>query len=154
MKFKLIILTLLLPTTLFCQKQYGILDVNKIVSVYDGDTFRAKISGLHPIIGENISIRINGIDTPEIRTKNEEIKRMAIEARQYLAVKFRLAEKLDEKIQLRNIKRGKYFRIIADVYVDDINLGQELINNGRALPYDGGKKPDWIKVVNYNREKI
>ena len=42
------------------------------------------------------------------------------------------------------MKRGKYFRIVADVY-DDHNrsLADELIRNNLAVPYDGGHKVDW-----------
>jgi endonuclease YncB( thermonuclease family) len=41
------------------------------------------------------------------------------------------------------MQRGKYFRIVADVFVDGSNLGQELIERGLAKPYDGGTKPKW-----------
>ena len=50
-------------------------------------------------------------------------------------------------IELRNIERGKYFRILADVYVDDRNLADILIKNNLAIYYDGGTKKDWLKVV-------
>jgi endonuclease YncB( thermonuclease family) len=33
---------------------------------------------------------------------------------------------------LKNIKRGKYFRLIADVYVDGVNLGEQLVRQGHA----------------------
>jgi len=46
-------------------------------------------------------------------------------------------------LELRNIKRGKYFRIVADVYIDGQCLADILIKNGLAKPYDGGKKPQW-----------
>jgi micrococcal nuclease len=45
-----------------------------------------------------------------------------------------------EKITLRNMKRGKYFRIAADIIVDGENLADVLIGAGRAIKYDGGKK--------------
>jgi endonuclease YncB( thermonuclease family) len=41
------------------------------------------------------------------------------------------------------MQRGKYFRIVADVYVDGSDLGQELIEKGLAKPYHGEKKPKW-----------
>lgn len=41
------------------------------------------------------------------------------------------------------MKRGKYFRIVAEVRVDGQNLGQLLIEKGLAKPYDGGKKQKW-----------
>jgi len=44
---------------------YGNLTVSEIRSIYDGDTFKAHIANLHPIIGQSVSIRVNGVDTPE-----------------------------------------------------------------------------------------
>ncbi|MCJ7765924.1 MAG: thermonuclease family protein [Thiovulaceae bacterium] len=44
------------------------------------------------------------------------------------------------------MKREKYFRILADVYVDGEALGEMLIYNGLAVPYDGGHKgKEWCK---------
>jgi len=51
------------------QVNYGTVIVSEVTSIYDGDTFRANINGWHELIGKNVSIRVNGIDTPEIRTK-------------------------------------------------------------------------------------
>ena len=45
-----------------------------------------------------------------------------------------------EQITLKNMERGKYFRIAADVYVDGENLGDLLIEAGMAIRYNGGKK--------------
>ncbi len=41
------------------------------------------------------------------------------------------------------MQRGKYFRIVADVYVDGNSLADELLQAELAKPYDGGKKPKW-----------
>jgi micrococcal nuclease len=41
--------------------------------------------------------------------------------------------------------RGKYFRILADVYVDGENLTDLLISAGHARPYDGGKREGWCE---------
>ena len=41
---------------------------------------------------------------------------------------------------MRNLERGKYFRIVADVYVDGENLADILIDAGMAVRYGGGKK--------------
>jgi micrococcal nuclease len=68
-----------------------------------------------------------GIDTPEIRGKCEK-------------------EKYDAKqITLRNMERGKYFRIAADVIIDGESLGDMLVEAGMAVRYDGGKKKDWCQ---------
>ena len=44
------------------------------------------------------------------------------------------------KIALKNLKRGKYFRIVADVYVDKESLAVMLVEAGVAIPYSGGMK--------------
>ena len=44
------------------------------------------------------------------------------------------------KDPLRNIKRGKYFRIAADIIIDDESLGDILLEAGVAVHYNGGKK--------------
>lgn len=115
--------------------------VSKISSVYDGDTFRANIKGYPKIVGYRMSIRILGIDTPEIKAKCKREKDLAINAKRLTASM--LGD--GKRIELRNIKRGKYFRILADVYVDDISIASELIRNNLAVPYAGGTKPNWCK---------
>ena len=92
--------------------------------------------GLHPIIVGKISIRVNGIDTPEINGKCEKEKYDAKQAQQMVADILKDAEQID----LKNMERGKYFRIAADVIVDGENLADMLIEAGMAIRYDGGKK--------------
>ena len=94
------------------------------------------LSGLHPIIGNKISIRVNGIDTPDIRGKCEKEKYDAKQAQQMVTDILKDAD----QIVLRNMERGKYFRIAADVMVDGENLADMLIEAGTAVRYDGGKK--------------
>ena len=99
------------------------------------------IKGWPAIIGERVPIRVNGVDAPEIRGKCVEEKKNARLAKQFTVEKLRNAQ----KIELRNMKRGKYFRIIADVYIDGKNLTQLLIQANLARPYDGGKRGSWCK---------
>lgn len=142
MKFKVFLLTLLFiisSPALAVKPTYGNLTVSEVVSVYDGDTFKANICHIHPIIGEKISVRIAGIDTPEIRGKTEREKRLAIKARDFAEAKLRCAK----QVSLRHIRRDKYFRLLADVYCDGQNLAQALIDAKLAVPYDGGKKRAW-----------
>ena len=76
------------------------------------------LSGLHPIIGNKISIRVNGIDTPDIRGKCEKEKYDAQQAKEMVADILKDAE----QITLKNMERGKYFRIAADVIEELTNL--------------------------------
>jgi len=120
-------------------KNYGSVVVSEVASIYDGDNFRANIKGYPDLLGYRISIRVNGVDTPEIRGKCEQEKILARKAKQFTVNALRNAK----KIELFNMKRGKYFRIVADVYVDGISLADGLISNKLAVPYEGGTKQDW-----------
>ena len=47
-------------------------------------------------------------------------------------------------ITLKNVERGKYFRIVATVEADGQDVSDLLIQEGLAVPYDGGTKvKDW-----------
>jgi len=115
--------------------------IEKIISVYDGDTFRADIKGLPDIIGKNIAIRILGIDTPEIKGKCKKEKIIAIKAREFTRKSLFNAK----TITLKNLKRDKYFRLLADVYYDDTDLANALLVNNLAVKYSGKKKSSWCK---------
>ena len=120
-------------------KSFGNATVLEVTSIYDGDTFRANIEGFPAVIGEHMSIRINGIDTPELRGKCDKEKQLARLAKQFTVERLRAAK----SVVLKNIKRGKYFRLIADVYVDGVNLGEQLIKHGHAVKYKGKTKQAW-----------
>jgi len=45
-----------------------------------------------------------------------------------------------EKIDLKNMERGRYFRIAADVFADGESLAEMLVEAGMAIRYNGGKK--------------
>ncbi|WP_286694089.1 thermonuclease family protein [Spongiibacter sp. UBA1325] len=120
-------------------KEYGDVVVSEVRTIYDGDTFRANINGWPAVVGESMSIRIKGIDTPELRGKCQSEKEAARLAKQYSVAKLRAAN----RVELKAIERGKYFRLLADVWVDDENLGEALISAGHAVRYGGGKKKDW-----------
>jgi len=135
-KLVFLILPFLLSPTVSFAKSYGDIQGADYIRNYDGDTITFNLPGLHPIIGEKISIRVNGIDTPEIRGKCEKEKYDAQQTKEMVADILKDAESID----LKNIERGKYFRIVADVFVDGESLADELIEAGMAVPYDGGKK--------------
>jgi len=120
---------------------YGSVIVSEITSIYDADTFRVNIKGWPGAVGQRMSVRVNGIDAPEIRGKCEEEKKLARLAKQFTVQLLRSGK----VIELRNIKRGKYFRLLADVYVDNVNLSDALIKTNYARLYDGGTKSNWCK---------
>jgi len=49
-------------------------------------------------------------------------------------------------IELHNMHRGKYFRIVADVFTDGKSVAKELVKRGLAVVYRGGRKSkDWCR---------
>lgn len=123
----------------YAKTNYGDAFVDRIISVYDGDTFRCDIKGYPEIVGNNISIRISGVDTPEMNDKRPHMRTDAKRARDYLSTRLEFAK----SVELRNMQRGKYFRIVADVYIDGENVAYELIDSGLGRPYNGGTKGDF-----------
>lgn len=113
-----------------------------VVRVYDGDTFFVDLPDLHPVIGDEIGIRVRGIDTPEIRGSCDDERRRARSARDRAQEILRGAE----VVILHEIERGRYFRIVATVLVDGRDLGEMLIAEGHARPYDGtGARGGWCE---------
>ena len=110
----------------------------RVIKCYDADTITiaAKLpyeeSPLY-----RLSVRLNGIDTPEMKGKNisEEEKEMAKLARDFVANLV-----LNKVVRLENVATEKYGRILADVYVGDIHLNSLLLEEKYAVKYDGGTK--------------
>jgi endonuclease YncB( thermonuclease family) len=119
----------------------------RVIKVYDGDTIT--IATKLPFKMETplyrFSIRLNGIDTPEMKGKdvNEEEKIVAKQAQKFVSDLV-----LNKYVTLKNIKNEKYGRILADVYIDKIHLNQLLLDQRYAVVYNGETKilpKSWIK---------
>ena len=114
------------------------------ISNYDGDTIKVNFTALEEKDSNNdfkffwsrLSVRVAGVDTPEMKGKCYEEKKDAKKAKEF--VKSLLSNA--HTIKLKNMKRGKYFRIVADVIVDGENLSDLLMDANLAVPYDGGTK--------------
>tara|TARA_B100001146_G_scaffold220864_1_gene230218 strand:+ start:180 stop:563 length:384 start_codon:yes stop_codon:yes gene_type:complete len=100
---------------------------------YDGDTMTVNIPGVHPLFGNEIGIRVRGIDTLEIRIKYPFEKQKVKETKTLIEGILNRAN----KITLHDIEREKYFRIVASVIVDGQNLSDLLLAKKLAVPYDG-----------------
>jgi len=112
-------------------KLYPDVKISRLLRVIDGDTFVCDIDDHCAIAGKNISIRLRGINTPELRSKNEEERKSATLEKQHL---FDLLHNA-RTIELRNLGRDKYFRINADVYIDGEpllpKLNQQYLTKGK-----------------------
>lgn len=111
------------------------------VKNYDSDTITFNIPGVPAIIGNKISVRVAHIDSPEIKGQQPCEKNTARNAKKLVENLMKQAK----NIELRNIERDKYFRILADVYFDGKDLKEILLKNHLAYNYDGAtkKKVNW-----------
>ncbi|MDX8387245.1 MAG: thermonuclease family protein, partial [Ghiorsea sp.] len=118
--------------------EYGTYQAD-VKSVYDGDTFKADIK-VFPSLTQKMSVRILGIDTPEIKGKCEQEKEKAIQARDAL-VGF-----LGDKATLSKVQLGKFAgRVLAKVSVDGEDVAAYMLRAGHAIRYDGGKRQGWCE---------
>ena len=116
----------------------------KLERVVDGDTIDALID-----VGFDIwlkkRIRFKGIDAWESRTRDLEEKAKGLEAKARL---IELLDKVSSKPGYFRIKShglGKYGRLLGELFILDnngnsISINQQLIEEGHAYVYDGGKK--------------
>ena len=122
----------------------------RCIKVYDGDTIT--IAARLPYKKSPIyrfSVRLNGIDTPEIKGKDDDEKECAKLARDSLKEAI-----LNKTVHLENVQTEKYGRILADVICDGINMNEWMVTQRFAVKYDGGTKvsPDsWMEYHTLNR---
>ena len=116
----------------------------KLDRVVDGDTIDALID-----VGFDIwfkkRIRFKGLDTWESRTRDLEEKKKGLAAK---ARTKELLEKVSTKsgyFRLKSYGLGKYGRVLGEIFIQDVKgnticINNQLINEGHAYVYDGGKK--------------
>ena len=116
----------------------------KLDRVVDGDTIDALID-----VGFDIwlkkRVRFHGMDAWESRTRNLEEKAKGLEAKARL---IELLDKVSNKpgyFRIRSHGLGKYGRLLGEIFIMDkddkqISINEQLIEEGHAYVYDGGKK--------------
>lgn len=110
----------------------------KVVSVYDGDTFTADAQPW-PGITIRVTVRLQGVDAPEIRGQCEGERRLAVEARDALKAL------LGDSVVLEDVQRGKYAgRVVARVTAQGgRDATDAMIQAGYGRPYHGGQRRKW-----------
>lgn len=122
---------LFLITLVFAETKYN-LEIERIVSQYDGDTFKVDLKNCNePIFCKGMSIRVYGVDTPELKPLQPNAKEAKEFTRKFLM----------DKIYLRECSADKYFRLDCKVINSKgQDLASELIKVGLGKPYFGGTK--------------
>lgn len=110
----------------------------KLERVIDGDTVVCWID-----LGFNIwhraHVRLNGIDTPEVRTKDLEEKALGQAAAARLEA-ILVAQEDKKFVLVSEIYTGKYGRILGTIYAK-LPGSEELIDINRLLIQEGHAKP-------------
>ena len=104
----------------------------KVIKVYDGDTITIASKLCDKMY--RFPVRLNGIDTPEIKGKTPIEKELAKKARDALSNIV-----MDKMVVLKNVSTEKYGRLLADVYIGELCLNEWMLENKYAVKYDGGK---------------
>jgi endonuclease YncB( thermonuclease family) len=118
----------------------------KVIKVYDGDTITIATRLPHDNTLYRFSVRLRGIDSPEIHGKTENEKLLAIKSRD--ALSHLIYHKV---VVLKNVEYEKYGRLLADIYLvgqeTTPTINQWMLDQKYAVPYDGGTKnipKEWV----------
>lgn len=114
----------------------------RVVDVYDGDTITIVGYVKHNPELFKFSVRLNGIDCPEMKGKNENEKTVAKFAKQYVHDIVH-----DKVVTLEDVALDKYGRLLAKVMFGPRDIARELLEKNMAVAYDGGTKvcpDDWL----------
>lgn len=99
--------------------------------VVDGDTIDVTID-----LGFNIwvkeRLRLYGLNTPETRTKDLEEKERGLKAKKYVENQ---VNSNGGQIQVLSLGKGKYGRVLAEIWVGKNNINELLIANNHAEVY-------------------
>lgn len=114
----------------------------QFVRCYDGDTCTISIAHLPDVFGEQIDVRLRGIDAPERRGKCPREMGLAEQAR----IKLQSLLSSATVLALTHVHRDKYFRLNASILADGLDVGPLLVQQGYAVPYWGrGARHDWCR---------
>lgn len=112
--------------------------VASYVRAYDGDTVTLKIL-IWPDLNKVATVRLRGIDAPEIRGECDREKRRAWAARDF--VRDALGEASSVFVTIHGF--DKYGRALADIDINGEDLAGQVVEAGHAREYDGGVRLGW-----------
>jgi endonuclease YncB( thermonuclease family) len=88
-----------------------------------------------------VRVRIDGVDTPELKAACAQERRLAEDARTYLQRRLEGAD-----VKLSRVAYDKYGgRVRADVADDRGDIARALLAAGLARPYHGERRRSWCE---------
>ena len=124
----------------------------KIIRVIDGDTIDVDLDLGFDVWLRKQRVRLYGIDTPESRTSDAEEKKYGTLSKE----KLKDFCKADSWVTIETHvgdEKGKFGRILANIWLEETNINQWLIDNKYAVAYFGQSKDD-IEQAHMTNRKI
>ena len=111
----------------------------KLIKVIDGDTIDVDIDLGFGVWLQKQRIRLYGIDTPESRTSDDVEKVYGNAAKNFL---IKWTEGGDLTIKTHKDAKGKFGRILGEIWTFDTNINKKMIEEHHAVEYHGQSKDD------------
>ena len=130
---RIIILFLILSTNTIAEEIIG------VPRIVDGDTIHI----------DKIKYRLHGIDAPEMKQLckiNEKSYKCGVKSKEYLVSLIG-----DKQVRCVHKDVDRYKRIVAECFVNNINLNKEIVKGGWALVYTDYSK-DYVTDEEFARE--
>ncbi len=124
----------------------------EIVKVIDGDTVDVNVDLGFGVWLHKERVRLYGIDTPESRTSDVTEKIYGLAAKEFLT-KWIKAGNVTLKTHEYDAK-GKFGRILGELWYNDININQKMIQEYHAVAYHGQSKEKIAEEHLANRDKL
>ena len=123
----------------------------KMLRVVDGDTVDVDIDLGFGVWLRKQRIRLYGIDTPESRTSDDQEKIYGMLAKDFLT---RWTNAGDLRLKTHKDDRGKFGRILGELYYDIHNINELMIQEHHAVHYHGQSKEEIAEEHIANRSKV
>ena len=107
----------------------------KVTRIIDGDTIDVDVDLGFDVWLKN-RVRMYGMDTPESRTRDKEEKYRGLLSKEYLKEALKGPKEVILKTK-KGEETGKFGRILAEVWVDGVNINKKMISEGYAVAYHG-----------------
>ena len=120
-----------------------------VTRVVDGDTVDVDIDLGFGMTYKKQRVRMKGIDTPESRTRDLEEKKFGLASKEFLKGQLK-----DQEIELVSHDKGKFGRILGEIYSFDTNINDKMVEECHAVGYHGQSKEEIAEEHLLNRKNV
>ena len=110
----------IIASLVLCLACSALAETGKVVGVHDGDSITVLASG-----NEQLKVRLEGIDAPELKQPFSQYAKEALSSLVF-----------GKAVSFERLKKDRYGRTMAVVFVGQTNVNLELVKQGFAWRYD------------------